>query len=86
MEVRHSNGTDIHLLLLDAAFVQPEQVVRAAEAGDHRHMVPVEVKLDDWRLTLQRPGTHPRGTLADASFVDEDNQSVFALGFFLSAG
>jgi hypothetical protein len=71
-----------HLLFVYTALVQPEQVVRAAEAGDYRHMIPVEVKLNDRRLPPGCPGTHPSGTLADVSFVDEDNQPVFALGFF----
>ena len=35
---------------------------------------------------LGRPGAHPRGPLAQARLVDEDDQPTLALGFFLSPG
>ena len=74
------------LLLLDRAFVQTEHAVRAAEPGDDGDVRPVEVELDDGRLTLRRPGANPRGSFAQAGLVDEDDQSPGALGLFLSAG
>jgi hypothetical protein len=40
--------------MFGAALVQAEQVVRAAEAGDYRHMVPIEMKLDDGCLPVGR--------------------------------
>jgi hypothetical protein len=46
------------LLFLDAALVQPEQTVGAREPGDDRDVIPVEVKLDDGRLSPGRPGAH----------------------------
>ena len=71
-----------YLFLLDAAFVQPEQAVGARESGDDRDVIPVEVKLDDWRLSLGRPGAHTGRSLADARLVHEDDQSALSLGFF----
>jgi hypothetical protein len=62
--------------------VQPEQTVGVRESGNHRDVVPVEVKLDDGRLTLGRPGAHARGALADAGLVYKYDQSAFSLGFF----
>ena len=58
---------------LDAALVQSEQAVAARQARDDRDMIPVEVKLDDRRLALGRPGANPRGAFADSRFVDEDD-------------
>lgn len=74
------------LLLLDRPLVQTEQAVRARQASDDGDVGPVEVELDDRRLALGRPGANPRGPLAQARLVDEDNQPALALGFFLSAG
>jgi len=71
-----------HLFFLDAAFVQPKQVVRPTEPGNRRHMIPVEMKLDDRRLPFQRPGADPGGAFADTGFVDENYQSAFSPGFF----
>src|SRR5436309_1710093 len=74
------------LFLLDRAFVQTEQAVRAAQSGDDGDVRPVEMELNDRRPALRRPGAHPCGPLAQAGLVDEDDQSPIALGFFLSAG
>ena len=70
------------LFFFDAALVQPEQAVGARQTGDDRDMIPVEVKLDDRRLALGRPGTNSRGTFADSRLVDEDDQPAFSPGFF----
>src|SRR5471030_1421738 len=74
------------LFLAAAALVQPEQTVGVRDSGNHRDVIPVEVKLDDGRLTLERPGAHARGALANAGLVYEDDQSAFSPGFFLRAG
>src|ERR1700738_2081141 len=74
------------LFLLDAALVQPEQEVGARGPSDDRDMVPVEVKLDDGRLSLGCPSADSGRALADAGLVYKDNQSAFSLGFFLRAG
>ena len=75
-----------NLLFLDTALVQPEQAVGAGKTGNDRDVIPVEVKLDDGRLALEAPGTYSGGAFADSRLVDEDDQSAFSLGFFLSAG
>ena len=59
--------------LLDTARVQSEQTVGARETSNHRDMIPIEVKLDNRRLSLGRPGTNPRGAFADSRLVDEDD-------------
>lgn len=66
------------LFLLDAAVVQPEHEVGVGQAGDHRDVVSVEVKLDHWRLAFRRPGSHPRRSLAQARLVDEDHRGCSA--------
>ena len=75
-----------NFFLLDTALVQPEQEIAARQSGNDRDVVPVEVELDDRRLTLGCPGAHPCGPLAQARFIDKDDQTALALGFFLSAG
>ena len=70
------------LLLLDAALVKSEQAVGASQSSDDRHMVPVEMKLDDGRLSFGCPGPHSGGALADSGLVDTDDQPAFSLGFF----
>ena len=52
---RLEEGDD--LFLLDTAFVQPEQAVGARQSGDDRDVSPVEVKLNDGRLTFGWPRT-----------------------------
>ena len=69
-------------LLFDTSLVQPEQEVGAAQPGNDRDMVPVEVKLDDGCFALQSPSTHPGWALADAGLVDKDDQPAFSPGFF----
>lgn len=49
------------LFFLDAALVQPEQAVGARQASNHPDVAPVEVKLDDRRLSNRSPSAHPRG-------------------------
>jgi len=43
------------LFLPGAVFVQSKQVVHATEASDRGDVVPVEMKLDNCRLSLRRP-------------------------------
>ena len=74
------------LFLLDAALVQPEQAVAAAQASDDRDMVPVEVKLDEGRLSLGRSRAYAGRARTDARLVYEDDQPAFWLGFFLRVG
>src|SRR5664279_114215 len=75
-----------NLLLLDAAFVQSEQAVCTRQTSDDRHVIPVEVKLNDGCLPFGCPGTNSGGTFADTGLVDKDDYTAFPLGFFLRAG
>ena len=70
------------LLFLDAAFVKTEQKVCARQTCNDRDVIPVEVKLDGGSLSLGGPGAHTGGAFADARFVDKDDQSAIAVGFF----
>lgn len=74
------------LLLLDAALVKSEQAVGTRQSRNDRHMVPVEVELNDGCLSLGSPGPHACRAFADSGLVDKDGQSAFSLGFFLRAG
>ena len=74
------------LLLLDALFVEAEQVVRSGQTRNHRQMFPIEVKLNNRRFPFGRPSAHAGGPFADSGFVDEYNQSFLSHGFFLSEG
>jgi len=74
------------LLLLETALVQSEQADGTRESGDHRDVVPVEVKLNDRCLSLQGPVANSRRSFADSRLVDEDDQTFLSLGFFLSRG
>src|SRR4030066_2002610 len=74
------------LFLLDAAFVKAKQTGKPGKPGNDRQVLPVEVELDDWRLPLGAPSTHPRRTLAQTRLVDKDDYAAFPFGFFLSAG
>src|ERR1035437_5871108 len=74
------------LFFLDAAFVKSEQKVCARQACNDRDVIPVEVKLDGGSLSLGGPGAHTGRSFADARFVDEDDPSAVAVGFFLRAG
>src|SRR5665213_289851 len=74
------------LRALDGAVVEPEQEVRARQARHGRDVLPVEVELHYWCLAFGRPSAHSRGSLRQARFVDEDDQSPLGGTFFLSAG
>jgi len=69
----------------DRAAVQPEHEARAGETGAGLNALLAEVVLNDRRVAPGRPGTHPRGALREARFVDEADQSPFCGSLFLSA-
>ena len=75
-----------HLLLGDGAVVQAKAHPVEMHAGDQRQLMPIEVKLHDWRFASDAPGLDPSGPLRDAGFVDEDDQSSLASGVFFRAG
>ena len=52
----------------------------------HRDALPVEVILQNRRLSPRRPGTAAVRALAQSAFVDEEDRAPFFLGFFLMAG
>ena len=52
------------LLLLDTALVKPEQAIRARHPGDGRDVIPVEVKLNDGRVSAD--STDRRNRLAES--------------------
>ena len=85
MSLEHLEKID-DLLLLDAALVESEQTVGTRQPRNDRHMVPVEVELDDGCLTFGSPGSHAGRAFADSRLVDKDGQSAFPPGFFLRAG
>ena len=66
--------------------MQPEQAVPAGQFGDGIDMGPVEVKLDVGSFSLERPGGHLRGALAEARFVYRYDQLSILEGFSIRAG
>src|SRR5580765_674861 len=86
-ELRAQGFEELHdLRALDGAVVQPEQEVRARQAGHGRDVLPVEVELYDRRAASGRPGAYPGGPLRQTRFVDEDDQAPLGGTLFLSAG
>src|ERR1700691_4629868 len=75
-----------HLGTLDRPFVKTEVEVVEGQAGDGRHVVPVEVVLQDGGLAARRPSPHPMRPLAHSAFVDEDDGTALRPGFFLILG
>ena len=74
------------LFFANAALVETEQTIQSGKARNDRQLLPVEVKLNDGRLSLGRPRAYPRWPFAESRFVDKDDQAAFPAGFFLSAG
>lgn len=74
------------LLFLEAALVQPEQIAGGCQPSDNRHMVPVEMKLENGGLSIGSPGPNSGGAFADTRLVDKDDQLTFPLSFFLREG
>lgn len=59
------------LFLLDAAFVETKKTGKSGKSGNDRQVLPVEMELDDRRLPLGRPSTHPCWSFAEARLVDK---------------
>src|SRR5579872_95648 len=74
------------LRTFDRAGMELEVEVPDRDAADDREFLPVEVKLQNRGLSARSPGAHPVGFLAEAAFVNEDNDSPFFQGFFLRFG
>ncbi len=60
--------------------------VPQGDAPDDRKLFPVEIKLQNRGFSAGSPGAHPVGFLAEAAFVNEDEDSPFFQGFFLRFG
>ncbi len=70
----------------DGARKQAEVEVPPRHPRDRRQRLPVEVILQDWRLSARRPGAATVRTLAQSAFVDEDNRPAFVFGLFFNSG
>src|SRR4030065_961564 len=73
------------LFLLDAAFVKAKQTKKPGKPCNDRQVLPVEVELDDWRLPLGCPSTHPRRTLAQTRLVHKDEYVALPFCSFFRA-
>ena len=56
------------------------------DAGDRREQVPVEVLLEDRRLSARRPRPTPVRPFGQSALVDEDDRLPVGGGVFFSAG
>ena len=74
------------LRTFDRARMELEVEVPDRDATEDREFLPVEVKLQNRRLSARCPGAYPVGFLAEAAFVDKDDDSPFFQGFFLRFG
>ena len=80
-------GQKHHGFLLAYSFVENLEIeTPERHTGRHRDGFPVEVILQDRRLTTGCPRPATVWALAQSAFVDEDNRTPFFLGFFLIAG
>lgn len=68
--------------LLDAAFVEAEQIVRSGQSSNHRQMFPVEVKLNNRRFPSRCPSGHAPRPFTDSGLIGEYNQEFLSQGFF----
>ena len=60
--------------------------VPQGDTSNHREGLPVEMELQDWRLSARCPSSPPVRSLAQTTFVDEDDRPALFLGFFLISG
>lgn len=74
------------LFFANAARVETEQAIQSGKPCNDRQLLPVEVELNDGRLSLGCPGAYPRWPFAETRFVDKDDQAAFPAGFFLGGG
>ena len=66
--------------------VQTEIEVPPGHASSDREQLPVEMVLQHRGLPARRPCAYAVGSLAQSAFVDEDDGTPLAPGFFLSCG
>ena len=70
----------------DRAREQPEVEAPPRDARDRREQVPVEVVLEDRRLSARRPGPAAVGPLGQSALVDEDDRLPLGGSVFFNAG
>ena len=68
------------------ALMESEKELPERDPGDERVVLPVESFLKKGRLPAPSPGAHAGGPGAQPAFVDEDDGSALAPGFFFMAG
>src|SRR5712691_9616732 len=73
---------DDHFSTADRAGEETEVEVPKRYPGNRREVVPVEVVLEDRRLSFGRPCPDSVGPFREAALVDEDNGSPFFFGVF----
>jgi hypothetical protein len=71
-----------HLFFGDGSVVQAKADAGEVHPGNHRQVMPVEVKLHHRCFAFHGPGAHPSRTLGESGFVDEEDQSSLATGVF----
>jgi len=70
------------LRTFDRSGMELEVEVPDRQAADDREFLPVEVKLQNRGFSAGSPSAHAMGLLAEAAFVDENDDSPFFQGFF----
>ena len=70
----------------DRSRKQSEVKVPPSHARYRRQTLPVEVVLQHRCLAAWCPGTATVGTLAQSTFVDEDDRAAFVFGLFFNSG
>lgn len=75
-----------NLRSLDTSGMDLEVEAQERQSADDRKALPVEGFLQEGRLPSWRPGTGSRGSCAQTTFVDKDDQPALSAGFFFSAG
>ena len=85
MAFQHLQEID-HLRCLDRSWMNTEENPPQADCANHREAFPAESFAKDRCLAPGCPRPHAMGPGAHSSFVDENDQTPFAAGFFLMAG
>ncbi len=86
MQMSDQGLEKVHYLgLLHRAGLRTKVEVPQREPGGHRQTLPVEVVLQDGRLSARCPSAAAMRPLAQPAFVDEDEDAPFAERFFLRA-
>lgn len=70
----------------DRAVIQTKVKVPERNPGNRREIIPVEMVLEDGRLTARSPRAGPMGLLRKTAFIHEYYRPPFPAGFFLMAG